>query len=150
MDPPEVSSASSAQSRILSSNSAMIDQVIKFAGVGAINTALAFIIIVLMKAVAGTGDLAANAMGYAVGLCASFLLNSKWTFRAEAGDQSRMATVVARFLAVFAVAYVINVTTVFALINSGVNSYAAHALGMPVYALSFFFGCRCYVFHSIP
>jgi putative flippase GtrA len=27
------------------------------------------------------GDIAANAVGYAAGLCASFVLNKAWTFR---------------------------------------------------------------------
>lgn len=127
---------------------AIVDQLLRFGGVGILNTTLTFVTIVGMKAILGAGDLAANAAGYAVGLCASFLLNRQWTFRVAEGGKDRIISQLVRFLAIFFVAYAINIATVFPLIALGVNPYLAHAAGMPLYTLVFFLGCRRYVFHS--
>ncbi len=90
----------------------------------------------------------ANASGYAAGLCASFVLNRQWTFRGATGDGGRIVSQIVRFLAIFLVAYAMNVATVFPLIALGVNPYLAHAAGMPIYTLVLFPGCRRYVFNS--
>jgi len=91
------------------------------------------------KALGGLGDLAANAIGYAVGIVASFALNRNWTFRHE-GEIKRAFW---RFLAVFAIAYVLNVATVFGLRDfAGLNAYVAKAIGIVPYTLFSLLGKR--------
>jgi 4-amino-4-deoxy-L-arabinose transferase-like glycosyltransferase/putative flippase GtrA len=121
---------------------------VKFAGVGVVNTLLTFFVIFSLKSFAGGGDVAANASGYAVGLACSFVLNKRWTFQ----HKGRLLPALARFLGVFAAAYLLNIVTVLALIRSGFNDYLAHVVGMPIYTLAFYFGCQRFGFaeQSIP
>jgi len=65
---------------------AQITQFAKFPGVGVANTLVALLVIYAAKWLANMGDLAANALGYGVGMLASFTLNSRWTF-AHRGPQ---------------------------------------------------------------
>ncbi|MDR3419084.1 MAG: GtrA family protein [Nevskia sp.] len=119
---------------------------LKFAGVGVINTLVCIAVIFGLKAGAGTGDIAANIAGYAVGLTCSFLLNRSWTF-AHGGH---WLPALLRFLLVFAVAYLLNLATVLYLIHAGVNGYLAHVLGMPLYSIVFYLGCRYFAFAHRP
>ena len=52
-------------------------QFTKFLGVGVANTLVALLVIYAAKWYLGLGDVAANALGYSVGLFISFTLNSR-------------------------------------------------------------------------
>lgn len=124
---------------------AQIIQFAKFLGVGVANTLVALSVIYAAKWLAGVGDLAANAMGYGVGLLASFTLNRRWTF-AHRGPQLPALAV---FLLVSLVAYGMNVLTVMAAIHQfGINDYVAQALGIPPYTLTSFLASKYLVFRS--
>lgn len=124
---------------------AQIIQFAKFLSVGVANTLIALMVIYAAKWLANVGDLAANAMGYSVGLLASFTLNSRWTF-AHRGPQW---PALAGFLLVSLVAYGMNVLTVMAAIHQfGVNDYLAQALGIPPYTLTSFLASKYLVFRS--
>ncbi len=93
------------------------------------------------------GDVAANAIGYAAGLGTSFTLNSRWTF-AYNGPQ---LPALLKFLLVAAVAYAMNLLTVLALIGYlDMNSYLAHALGIPPYVLTNYVASKFFVFRMPP
>ena len=115
---------------------------LRFAGVGVVNTLVCLAVIFGLKAGAGAGDVAANVTGYAFGLACSFVLNRSWTF-AHGGH---WLPALLRFLLVFAVSYLLNLGMVVAAIRAGVNSYLAHLLGMPLYSVVFYFGCRHFAF----
>lgn len=116
---------------------------IRFVIVGVVNTLVGLGIIYGCKYFLGMGDLAANVAGYAVGLTVSFVLNSSWTFEYR-GPQLAAAI---RFLAVFAVSYLLNLATVMGLIHlAAVNGYIAQAAGMPVYTVCFYLLSRSYAF----
>lgn len=118
-------------------------QFAKFVVVGALNTAVGLAFIFAAKALLGWGDLAANAFGYAVGLITSFLLNRTWTFR----DRGRIRPTLLRFLGAFALAYLANLASVFALRDlAGVDSYVAQAAGVIPYTVLFFVASRLFVF----
>ena len=108
---------------------------LRFGVVGVLNTVLGLAIIFAAKAFLGLGDLAANLLGYGLGLVCSFFLNRSWTFRHE----GRAFAAFWRFGIAFAVAYVLNLATVFGLRDAmAVNSYLAQAGGVIPYAISFY------------
>lgn len=120
-------------------------QVPKFITIGVLNTLLTLAIIFGLKDL-GVTDLGANLCGYVIGLGCSFVLNRRWTFAYHAGWWPALL----RFLAVFALSYLLNIGLVFALLRSGFNSYLAHLAGMPLYTAAFYLGCRYFVFAVRP
>ena len=116
---------------------------LRFGVVGVVNTVLGLAIIFAAKAFLGLGDLAANLLGYGLGLVCSFVLNRSWTFRHE----GRAFAAFWRFGVAFAVAYVLNLVTVFGLRDAmGVNSYLAQAGGVIPYTISFYLLSVYFVF----
>ena len=116
---------------------------LRFGVVGVVNTVLGLAIIFAAKAFLGLGDLAANLLGYGLGLVCSFVLNRSWTFRHE----GRAFAAFWRFGIAFAVAYVLNLLTVFGLRDAmSVNSYLAQAGGVIPYTISFYLLSAYYVF----
>jgi putative flippase GtrA len=116
---------------------------LRFGLVGVLNTVVGLAIIFAAKAFLGLGDLAANLLGYGLGLVCSFVLNRSWTFRHE----GRAFAALLRFGIAFAVAYGLNLFTVFGLRDAmGVNSYVAQAGGVIPYTISFYLLSAYYVF----
>lgn len=115
----------------------------KFALVGVANTLAGLAVIYLCKALFQINDVAANVVGYSVGLLLSFALNRSWTFR----FRGAMGSTFMRFVLVILVGYALNLVTVlFALDILRMNGYLAQALGVPLYAVSTYLGCRYFVF----
>lgn len=119
---------------------------LKFVVVGIGNTLIGLFTIYLCKWLLGLDDAVANICGYSIGFVVSFVLNKEWTFR----HSGRLYPAMARFLVIFALAYLFNLATVFIAIDVGVNSYMAHAIGIVPYTVLFYFGSRYFVFHSAP
>ncbi len=118
---------------------------LRFLLVGVGNTLAGLLVIYAMKAVLNTGDIAANAIGYLVGLTLGFMLNRTWTFR----HKGSVTAGAARFVLAFLIAYAINLSVVMALIDEfAVNSFIAQALGVPPYTLAFFFLSKFFVFRQ--
>lgn len=116
--------------------------VFKFAAVGVLNTLLTLVTIFSLKKFLGVPDVPANFVGYLAGLACSFILNKRWTFRHD----GRQLAALARFTAVFAASYLLNLVIVIGVIKAGGNDYWAHVAGMPFYTISFYFGCRYFAF----
>ena len=120
-------------------------QFAKFLGVGVANTLVALSVIYAAKWLGNVGDVAANALGYGVGLLTSFSLNSRWTF-AHRGPQ---LPALAKFLLVALAAYGMNLLTVMAAIHyAGLNGYLAQALGIPPYTVTSFLAAKYLVFRT--
>jgi 4-amino-4-deoxy-L-arabinose transferase-like glycosyltransferase/putative flippase GtrA len=119
--------------------------VVKFAGVGVLNTLLTLAIICCLTAWFGVDDARANLAGYLAGLAFSFTLNRRWTFRSSGAALPALA----RFLLVFGVSYLLNIAIVLGLISLGLNNYLAHMAGMPAYSVAFYLGCRHLAFPAI-
>ncbi len=118
-------------------------QFFKFISVGVVNSLIGLFVIYTAKWFFLMGDLAANLIGYSVGLLVSFLLNSKWTFVYK-GD---FATALLKFSMTSIIAYGMNLVTVLASIEYlGINSYLAQAFGIPVFTLASYFMSKYLVF----
>ncbi len=115
---------------------------IKFLSVGVINTLLSVLVIFSLKYFAQVDDVHANAAGYGLGLMCSFILNKRWTFK-HSGNHW---LTIPKFLLVFVVAYLMNISTVLMCIQLGMNDYIAQLTGIPIYSLVFYFGSRFFVF----
>ena len=122
---------------------ALIRQAIRFAAVGAANTAIGLLAIWGTMYLFGTDPITANAIGYAIGMACSFTLNRSWTF----ASRQPVARVLPRFLLVVAAAYLLNLAAVVGAISQAhMNPYLAQALGVAVYTAIAFIGCRVFVF----
>ena len=120
-----------------------LKQPLRFLSVGVVNTLVGLTIIYLARFGLGASDVAANLLGYGVGLVISFALNRRWTFQHD----GRVLPAKLRFLAAFAVAYGANLACVLALTRGlGVTSALAHPAGIPVYTVIFYFLSRYFVF----
>ena len=116
---------------------------LRFGVVGVVNTVLGVAVIFAAKAFLGLGDLGANLLGYGLGLVCSFVLNRSWTFRHE----GRAFAAFWRFGIAFALAYVLNLVTVFGLRDAmAVNSYLAQAAGVIPYTIAFYLMSAYFVF----
>ena len=118
---------------------------VRFALVGAANSVVGLGTIFGAKALLGLGDFPANALGYAVGLACSFVLNARFTFRFDGA----MGPAFAKFVGAFLIAYAANWLSVLALLElAHANAYLAHALAMCVYTIVFYVASRAYVFRA--
>jgi len=119
----------------------------RFLSVGVVYMFVGLLVIYACKWFFQAGDVVANATGYAVGLCTSFALNSRWTF----GYRGPQLPALARFLGVAALAYAMNLLTVLVAIRyAGVNDYLAQALGIPPYTLTTYLASKFIVFRGAP
>jgi putative flippase GtrA len=120
-------------------------QFLKFVFVGVSNTLFSLSVIYALKWFWSVTDVWANLSGYTLGLMLSFLLNGRWTFQ----FRGNWARAFGLFIAVFAVAYLSNLAVVMALIDStSINTYLAHAVGVPLYTILMFTGSRLLVFNN--
>jgi putative flippase GtrA len=121
----------------------LLGQSIRFAIVGVANTTIGLAAIYAVMFFGHAGPALANALGYAIGLAVSFVLNRSWTFK----DSTLIRRVLPRYALVAALSYGLNLATVLTAVNAfGVNPYVAQLLGICVYTGVMFFGCRWYVF----
>jgi putative flippase GtrA len=114
----------------------------KFAMVGVANTLLGLLVIYAIKWGRGTGDLAANLLGYLTGFSMSYFLNARWTFAFRGEHRSA----VPRFLLTLALAYLANLATVYAALSLSINSYLAQAAGIVPYTVISYLGAALFVF----
>jgi len=122
-----------------------MDRLLRFLTVGAANTAIGLFSIFAAMRFLDMSDAAANALGYAIGVTFSFVVNRAWTF----GDGAPATKSLPRWLAVAGCAYLSNLAVVLAACRLlGVDAYLSQLLGVPVYSGVGFLGARCYVFRE--
>lgn len=110
---------------------------------GLLNTFSGLVVIYLLKWLAGSGDILANACGYAAGLILSFLVNSKWTFDYD----GPVLFAARRFFLVMCIAYIANLTIVLVSIHTfEMNSYIAQAIGVLPYVAIGYLGSKLFAF----
>jgi len=117
----------------------------RFLSVGVANTFLGLSIIYAAKWLLHLGDVAANVLGYSVGLSLSFSLNSRWTF-AYCGPH---LPALIKFLLVTLVAYAANLAVVLVAIHYfDANAYLSQASGVVPYTLISYLASRYLVFRN--
>lgn len=115
----------------------------RFVLVGLANTVVGLGTIYGLKWAFGMHDVAANVIGYSVGLVMSYTLNSMWSFSYRGSVQP----VLLRYVIMTALAYLANLAAVSAALYWWhANSYVAQALGIVPYALVGYFGSKHFVF----
>jgi putative flippase GtrA len=119
-------------------------QFLIFCLVGAANSLVGLAVIFALKYWGSWHDGWANAVGYAVGVTMSFVLNKTLTF-AHRGTVPKAAI---KFAAVQLIAYLLNLGCVLALINLGLNNYIAQAMGVLPYTLAGFLGSKFFAFRQ--
>lgn len=118
-------------------------QLLKFAMVGVLNTALGYAVIFGCMYLLGLGAVVSNVLGYAVGLVVSYSLNRSFTFRSSGARRAEMI----RFVAIFLLAYLANLGVLVLLIRRfGWHEGVAQVIaGVVYFGLSFVFN-KYYVF----
>ena len=120
-------------------------QLLKFAVVGALNTALGYAAIFGCMYVLGLGAVVSNVIGYTVGLAVSYSLNRSFTFRSSGARRAEMM----RFLAIFLLAYLANLGVLVLLVLrfSWHEAVAQVIAGVVYFGLSFLLN-KYYVFRG--
>ena len=110
-------------------------QIGRYALTGGLNTAVGFSVIIGLLSL-GFGDIAANALGFCIGLSISFFVNRSWTF----GQYSKPTrSELSLFMSSFLIAYMVNLLII--LSGSAVGyggSWPLHLLGVCAYTGSFY------------
>jgi putative flippase GtrA len=120
---------------------------VRYLVVGVVNTAVGLSIIYFCMWFGGLGNAISNAIGYGVGICTSFILNNRYTFRHEGEKNSAFL----RFLIVTAAAYLANLAVVLqAVYGLGLNPYYAQAIGVAPYTAVGYLGSKFFVFRRKP
>jgi len=120
-----------------------VKQLLRFAAVGVLNTAVGYAVIFGCMYLLGWGAVISNIAGYAVGLVVSYTLNRTFTFRSAAGKKQE----VVRFLSIFIVAYLANVGALMLLIDHvGMHKGWAQLAAGAVYTGLFYLLSKYYVF----
>ena len=126
----------------------LFDQALRFGIVGMINS-LVGLAGIWTAMLWGVSPMYANAIGFGIGLAVSFVLNGRWTFRADNSGSRALTSnkALPRFLVAFAVAWPLNAAAVWIVISSAmVSPYIAQLAGIIVYSVIFFVLCRTWVF----
>ena len=125
--------------------SGLIRQSLRFAAVGSVNTAIGLIAIFAVIFFFNANPALANAIGYAIGLAVSFVLNRFWTF----GDTQSIVKVLPSYVLAAAVSYLLNLSVVLlGTSHFGVGPYLVQFFGISVYTVTMFLGCRWFVFQA--
>ncbi|MFP5391358.1 MAG: GtrA family protein [Gammaproteobacteria bacterium] len=124
---------------------ASLVQLFKYLVVGAANTLLGYAIIFACMYLLGLGAELSNLIGYALGLVVSYLMHRNFTFEST---QARRAEAL-RFVAVFAVAYLLNLGALMLLIHRlHVHEGVAQVVAGIVYIGGSFLMQKFYVFRQ--
>jgi putative flippase GtrA len=122
-----------------------MNQFARFVMVGVLNTLLGYAVIFSCMYLAGLSAVASNMAGYLVGLTISYALNRSFTFKSTSTSKLE----VARFLFVFAAAYLANLGVLVMLIRyAGVHEGVAQVLAGAVYVVTSFLMNKYYVFRG--
>lgn len=117
---------------------------VRYGLVGLFNTAIGLGSIYIAMTVLGLGYAPANALGYSIGILASFALNRNWTF---ASRETRSTIQFVKFVLVLGVAYFCNLLAVALLVPSfSRHPIVAQALGTVPYVMIGYLGSKYFAF----
>jgi putative flippase GtrA len=107
----------------------------RYALTGGLNTVVGFSVIIGLLSL-GLGDIAANALGFCIGLLISFFVNRSWTFRQRSKPTRSEFGL---FMLSFLMAYMVNFLIILSGSAAGYGgSWSLHLLGVCAYTGSFY------------
>lgn len=113
--------------------------------VGVINTMVGYGVILFLQLGLGVHAIAANALGYFVGLVVSYLLNRAYTFRSSQSHAKGVPT----FIAVAGMCYLLNLAVLQLTIGYlGLSVPIAQGMAIGCYSIAFFVAGRYLVFNK--
>jgi len=116
---------------------------LRFALVGLANTVIGYGVILILHYGLGAGDIAANALGYAIGALVSYFLNKTFTFNSRRAHGQALP----RFVLGVACAWLVNLAVLkMALTLWHWPAAAAQGAAVVAYTLSFYVISRYFVF----
>lgn len=124
-------------------SSGVVAEAIRYGLIGVVNTLLTLAIIFALIYWLDAQPLVANAIGYAIGFCCSYVLNRLWTFR----SQAPVGRSVGRYVVAALIAYGLNALVIhFGIVWAGISEYWIQPVGAVVYTVSLFVLSRAWVF----
>jgi len=121
-------------------------QFLRFLAVGVFNTVFGYFIIFACMYLARLSPEISNIIGYAAGLCTSYLLNRNFTFKSKQKPRGEII----RFAAVFALAYAANFVALVVLIREfKVHEGISQVLAGVVYVAASYLMNKFYVFKNV-
>lgn len=121
----------------------LVNQFVKFGLVGVVNTALHYVVFLLLFRAMGVPMLLASGLGYTVGLLNSYVMNRAWTFRVVG---PRRTAEFVRFVVVNLVAMGANLVALHLLTVAGLIPEVAQVLAIGGSLVVNFVGNRIWVF----
>lgn len=126
----------------------LIRQFILFCGVGAVNTALSLLIILIFSEILHVHYVVANIIGYAAGLTSGFIMHKKITFRAQQSDAA-FKKQFSSFLIVFGVGYAAQLLFLMLLVeNMHLPNMPSQIIAWALYVAISFAGNKYFTFHG--
>lgn len=120
---------------------------LRFACVGALNSAVGFGVIVLLQQLLGIDKYLANGAGFAAGLLIGFAGNANWTFR----NPQHSSSAFTRYLFAFLASYLVNILALsFLLRFTRLSPILAQFVAVASYSGTFYLACRHFVFRFVP
>lgn len=115
---------------------------VKFNIIGILNTIVGYLIIFICMYF-GLGPNVSNAVGYAVGLTASYCLNRRWSF----ASSNPITEELPKFLTVFLMCYLLNLAVLNICIDIfHISSYISQLISGLLYSVLFFMLSKLFVF----
>ena len=118
---------------------------IKYLLVGVLNTIIGFGLIFLLMFFGYSPELS-NIIGYAVGICFSFVLNKIFTFQSKQASKTANLKEFAKFVSSMLIAWVLNFITLKICLKTGINPYISQLIAGAVYTLVGYLLSKIWVF----
>lgn len=126
----------------------LIKQFVLFIGIGAINTGVSLLIILILSQVFGVHYMVANFSGYIIGLGIGFVLHSQVTFKNESrGGEKTLSVYLGSFAFIFCVAYLCQLLLLYVLVDIiKINDAVAQVMAVGMYTIINFAGNKFWTF----
>lgn len=118
--------------------------IVRFALVGGVNTAVGYLVILLLHYRLQLDLIVSNAIGYLVGGVVSYVLNRNFTFSSKRSHLEAAP----RFWLTAACCFGLNLLVLEMLLSAGMHVAMAQAMAVGAYSVAFYLGSRHLVFRT--
>ena len=118
---------------------------IKYLLVGVLNTIVGFGLIFLLMWRGFSPELS-NIIGYAVGICFSFVMNKIFTFKSKQASKTANLKEFLKFVSSMLIAWILNFITLKICLKMGVNAYLAQIISGAIYTITGYLLSKIWVF----